>query len=319
MMRRAVIVASIALGTLRAPAEQVTLRGGAVVRAPLVREDAQAVYLDLRHDILRIPRPEILRIEKDAETKSQAESAGGTNRLYTAADAEVLGTAEAARKYAPAIVVVKSPGGLGSGFFVDRRGYLLTNFHVIGGEKHLSVTVFSLRDGRLKREVHTKVSIVATAPFHDLAVLKVEDLKEDVRHVLLAPGDRVEVGETVFAIGNPLGLERSVSEGVISQTERNYGGSLYLQVDAAVNPGNSGGPLFNHRGQVIGVISMKVAAMEGLNFAIPVRHVRFLLDHLDAFAYDETAAAAGYFYPNAPPPPGPFELRTRKMKSGEEP
>ena len=113
----------------------------------------------------------------------------------------------------------------------------------------------------------------------------------------------------MFAIGNPLGLERTVTEGVLSQTHRNFGGILYLQVDAPVNPGNSGGPLFNVRGQVIGIINMGVATMEGLNFAIPARHVTYILDHIDAFAYDAANPESGFVYPDPPRRPGAFSAQ----------
>jgi serine protease Do len=153
----------------------------------------------------------------------------------------------------------------------------------------------------LKRIIHREVEIVATAPFYDLAILKLKDQKDDFTTVILSPSDDVEIGETVFAIGNPLGLERTVTEGVVSQSERSFNGHLYLQVDAPVNPGNSGGPLFNGRGQVIGVINMGVPSMEGLNFAIPVREVKYTLDHLSGFAFDQSNSESGYVYPEPPP------------------
>jgi serine protease Do len=206
--------------------------------------------------------------------------------------------------FAPAVVVVRSPGGLGSGFFINKNGYLVTNFHVIQGQKHISVTRFKKSGAEFKRIIHKNVRIVALDPFHDLAVLQVESpLDTAFRPTVFGGDEEPAVGEKIFVIGNPLGLERSVTEGVISHTGRNFAGRLYLQVDASVNPGNSGGPLFNSRGQVIGVINMGVRAMQGLNFAIPVDHVKFVLDHIDAFAYDESNPLSGYVY--SPPPAKP--------------
>ena len=94
-----------------------------------------------------------------------------------------------------------------------------------------------------------------------------------------------------------------MTEGILSHTGRLFAGSLYLQIDASVNPGNSGGPLFNGRGQVIGVVNMGVPVMQGLNFAIPVRHVAFLLDHIEAYAYDASNSESGFVYVAAPPNP----------------
>lgn len=177
---------------------------------------------------------------------------------------------------------------------------------MIAGEKKISVTQFLQESKILRRVVHKDVEIVATAPFHDLAILKLTDFDTEITPVIFFAGREPSVGETVFAIGNPLGLERTVTEGVLSQTHRNFGGILYLQIDAPVNPGNSGGPLFNARGQVIGVINMGVPTMEGLNFAIPARHPKYILDQIDAFAYDATNPESGFVYPDPPRRPGKF-------------
>jgi len=216
--------------------------------------------------------------------------------------------------YAPAVVLVRSPGGLGSGFLVNKQGYIVTNFHVIKGQKHISITRFEKTETELKRVIHKKIRIVALDPFHDLAVLQIEEpLSDSFLPVVLPPDDEEpQVGERIFVIGNPLGLERTVSEGVISHTGRIIAGRLYLQIDAAVNPGNSGGPLFNNRGQVIGVINMGVQYMQGLNFAIPIAHTRYVLDHIDAFAYDESNPRSGYVYSS--PPPNPHKSKAKKSE-----
>jgi serine protease Do len=279
-------------------AVQVSLRNGSKIQAPMLKQSSDSVVLDLGYDVLRIPEREVLSILDDTEGAT-------TNKVshenYSVADSQYISTSVASKKYAEAVVVVKSPHGLGSGFIVNDEGYLVTNFHVIKGARHLTVTRFKQDGATLKRIIHREVEIVATAPFYDLAILKLKDQKDDFTTVILSPSDDVEIGETVFAIGNPLGLERTVTEGVVSQSERSFNGHLYLQVDAPVNPGNSGGPLFNGRGQVIGVINMGVPSMEGLNFAIPVREVKYTLDHLSGFAFDQSNSESGYVYPEPPP------------------
>lgn len=281
-----------------AGAVQVSLRSGGSIKAPLLKKDSESIVLDLGYDVLRIPAREVLAVLDNTTNITSTEA---TNAYYTTAEKEYITTAAAAKKYADAVVVVRSPHGLGSGFFVNKNGYLITNFHVIKGERHLTVTSFKRVGSTLKREIHRDVDIVATAPFHDLAVLKINDIDKNVTTVVLSPTDSVNIGETVFAIGNPLGLERTVTEGVISQAERKFKGLLYHQIDAPVNPGNSGGPLFNSRGQVIGVINMGVPAMDGLNFAIPVQHVKYVLNHLTGFAFDQSNPESGYVYPEPPP------------------
>lgn len=289
----------LSLGGSSLYAANISLRNGSRVQAPLLKKDDAAVVLDLGYDVLRIPMRDVLSISKDTAEKATTRV---QHAYYTTADTAQLSTATAAAKYAPAVVVVKSPHGLGSGFFVNTNGYLITNFHVIKGTRHLTVTRFKQEGHALKHIIHRDVEIIAVAPFHDLAVLKVNDLDGDIpATVVLSHSDKVEIGETVFTIGNPLGLERSVTEGVISQAERNFKGFLYHQVDAPINPGNSGGPLFNSCGQVIGVVNMGVMGMEGLNFAIPVEHVKYVLDHLSGFAFDQSNPESGYVYPEPPP------------------
>lgn len=291
-------------------ADDVILKGGAKIQAPILKKADDATVLDLGFDVLRIPNNEILSTYADDVLAGTMPV--DTNSLYTLQVPNRITTAEAAKLYAPSVVLVKTAAGLGSGFFINKEGYLITNFHVIAGEKKISVTQFLQEKKILRRVVHKEVEIVATAPFHDLVVLKIKNFDTEITPVIFAPQEKMSIGEAVFAIGNPLGLERTVTEGVLSQTHRNFGGILYLQVDAAVNPGNSGGPLFNARGQVIGIINMGVPSMEGLNFAIPARHSKYILDHIDAFAYDATNPESGFVYPDAPRRPGKFSSEQKE-------
>jgi serine protease Do len=285
-------------------AEEMVLKGGTKIQAPILKQSDDTTVLDLGFDVLRIPNNEILATYEDDLAEGTVPVS--SNGLYTAAVPERITTAEAAELYAPAVVLVKTARGLGSGFFINKDGYLITNFHVIAGEKKIAVTQFLQDDQILRRVVHKEVEIVAAAPFHDLVVLRLKEHDTEITPVVFAPEEKLGIGETVFAIGNPLGLERTVTEGVLSQTHRNFGGILYLQVDAPVNPGNSGGPLFNARGQVIGIINMGVATMEGLNFAIPARHATYILDHIDAYAYNAANPESGFVYPDPPRRPGAF-------------
>ena len=116
----------------------------------------------------------------------------------------------------------------------------------------------------------------------------------------MPPGQRVPVKRERRTDVDLLGLERSVSEGVISTTTRAIEGRVYLQTTAAINPGNSGGPLFNSKGEVIGVNSLKIMFSDGLGFAIPIEYVKYFLDHREAFAFDRENPNSGYRY--LPPP-----------------
>jgi serine protease Do len=210
-----------------------------------------------------------------------------------------------------AVVQVRTPSGLGSGFFINPDGYLITNFHVIEGETQISVEVYHQKSGQLERRTYKQVRIVAMNKFRDLALLRVEDPGVPAFvAVPLGDSDALAVGERVFAVGSPLGLERTVTEGIISTKTREMQGDLYLQTTAQINPGNSGGPLFNLRGEVVGVTNMKINFGEGLGFAIPVRAVRDFLTHRDAFAYDNNNPSSGYRY---------LEPPSRMKRPAEEP
>jgi serine protease Do len=199
-----------------------------------------------------------------------------------------------------AVVQVRTPGGLGSGFFLTDDGYLITNFHVIEGETQIAIEVYHQRSGQLERTTYRKVRIVAMNKFTDLALLKIEEKDSPkFKKVPLANEDALAVGESVFAIGSPLGLERTVTEGIVSTKTRQMFGQLYLQTTAQINPGNSGGPLFNLRGEVVGVTNMKIFG-EGIGFAIPVDAVRYFLRHRDAYAYDNDNPSNPFRYLEPP-------------------
>ncbi|MFT5239103.1 MAG: serine protease Do [Candidatus Promineifilaceae bacterium] len=303
MRKHATIFWVLALWAGWTHAEIVTLRGGAVIDAPLLKRDNDQIVVDIGHSAITIPMAQVLDIRKHDSDANTTLSDTAADQIYSTKPLKRATTEKAARTFSPAVILVRSPGGLGSGFFVNDEGYLITNFHVIRGEKRISVTRFERKGPVLNRIIYDDVEIVATDPFHDLAVLKVTPKnKNDIfTSVVLSANKKATFGESVFVIGNPLGLERSITKGVLSQVARNFSGSLYLQVDASVNPGNSGGPLFNERGQVIGVINMGVPAMQGLNFAIPIRHVKFLLENLDAYTYDQSNPESGFVYPDPPP------------------
>jgi len=174
---------------------------------------------------------------------------------------------------------------------------------VIQGETRISAILYQNVPGGLTRRRVEDVEIVAINPFFDLALIKLPlpaDLKPS--HVVLGNGEDVNTGDSVFAVGNPLGLERSVTQGIVSSRSRNLQGQLYLQTDTAINPGNSGGPLFNQRGEVIGVTSRGARAdmADNLGFAIPVSYVKDFLRHREAFSFDKTNPNSGYRYLDPP-------------------
>jgi serine protease Do len=257
------------------------------------------VIVDLGFDIVSIPRRAIRAIEKEDETQPPKSGAlvATTDDLYSTADLPVTSAKALAERFGEGVLLVSTPSGLGSGFFITEEGHLITNFHVVEGETKISISVFRQIGKEFKREKFEDVDIVATNPFLDLALLKV-DLPEGYKPIItyLAAEDGLRDGDAVFAIGNPLGLERSVSEGIVSRRNRAEQGLAYIQTTTQINPGNSGGPLFNSRGEVVGVTNMKIMGGEGLGFAIPVRYVIDFLRNRDAFAYNSESSDAGFRY-----------------------
>jgi S1-C subfamily serine protease len=169
--------------------------------------------------------------------------------------------------------------GQGSGFIIDRSGNILTNAHVVNGADRVVVT---LKDGRSFEAVVEGVDEVT-----DLAVVKIDDSDDILPVASLGDSDQVEVGDWAIAVGNPLGLDNTVTLGIVSTLKRSSsavgipGKRLeFIQTDAAINPGNSGGPLVNQNGDVIGINTAIRADAMGIGFAIPINKAKEIKDSL---------------------------------------
>ena len=166
---------------------------------------------------------------------------------------------------------------LGSGVIIDpQKGYILTNNHVIAGADEITVR---LDDGK-----EYNADVVGRDPKTDLALIRTKVALDVEGGAPMGDSDKAEIGEWVMAIGNPFGLERTVTVGILSAKGRVIGAGPYddfLQTDAAINPGNSGGPLFNMKGEVIGINTAIVASGQGIGFAIPINMAKELLPQLE--------------------------------------
>jgi serine protease Do len=301
-------VTLVLCGSYVAEAEVIQLKDNAVITGKVLAEKPDQVAVDVGYTVLVVPRSEIISIQREtAETKNTVPaeseaSSSGQARIYATAGNRVSAASvrDLVNTLGEAVVQVRTPGGIGSGFIINEEGFLITNFHVIEGETEIAVEVYH-QNGQLEPKGYRQVRIVAMNKFVDLALLKIEDrTAPKFKRVTLGRSDMLAVGERVFAIGSPLGLERTVTEGILSTKTRQLAGELYLQTTAQINPGNSGGPLFSLTGEVIGVTNMKVAYGEGLGFAIPVEAVKFFLDHRDAFAYSNENPGNAYRYLEPP-------------------
>ena len=177
--------------------------------------------------------------------------------------------------------IAEIPQGSGSGFIWDQEGHVITNFHVIQGASGAKVTLadHSVWDAQL----------VGVAPDHDLAVLYIRAPKNQLRPLAIGTSADLEVGQSVFAIGNPFGLDQSLTTGIISALGREINATTgrtiagVIQTDAAINPGNSGGPLLDSAGRLIGVntaIFSPSGSSSGIGFAVPVDTVNRIVPQL---------------------------------------
>jgi serine protease Do len=163
---------------------------------------------------------------------------------------------------------------LGSGFIVDKEGYIMTNNHVIEGASEIRV--------RLSTEKEFEAEVVGRDPKTDLALIKIKSWN-NLPVVELGDSEKVEIGEWVMAIGNPFGLSQTVTVGIVSAKGRVIGSGPYddfIQTDASINPGNSGGPLFNLQGEVVGINTAIVATGQGIGFAIPINTAKEVVAQL---------------------------------------
>lgn len=178
--------------------------------------------------------------------------------------------------------VSERPSGTGTGFVWDKQGHIVTNYHVVEGYKTAKV--------RLSDQRVFDVDVVGASPRHDLAVLKMRETKEVPAPVQIGTSHELKVGQTVLAIGNPFGLDHTLTTGVVSALGRSIDGDGsnntmedLIQTDAAINPGNSGGPLLDSAGRLIGVnvaIYSPSGASAGIGFAIPVDTVNRVVPQL---------------------------------------
>ncbi len=167
---------------------------------------------------------------------------------------------------------------LGSGFVISPDGYIVTNQHVISGADSIQVSFGDQKNGK---EQSYKAEVVGSDKETDLALLKIK--ASNLPHLKFGDSDAMQVGEWVLAIGNPFGLDHTVTSGILSAKNRNIRSGAFdsfLQTDASINPGNSGGPLLNMNGEVIGINAAIIAGGQGIGFAIPSNLAKRIITEL---------------------------------------
>lgn len=252
------------------------------------------------------------QIDVKTETNTR-ENVGGAVRLSLGQneDKNISTILEEASKCVVGISKIKNKGdtilstnatenlSLGTGTIISENGYILTNWHVVGNR--YSLCYVTLEDGT----TYNANTLWVDSDL-DLAIIKIN--ANNLKHLQLGDSDNIKIGDSVYAIGNPIGIEfqRTVTSGIISGIDRTLkleenNSSSYMegliQTDASINQGNSGGPLINSEGEIIGINSVKIESAEGIGFAIPVNIVRPIIEsfeetggfeeaYLGIFAYD---------------------------------
>jgi len=314
------LLSALCAGTAQAGDQvTVTLAGGAKVTATLLRESNDGVVLDLGFDVLNIPKNRVLDVSREeAAGKNEARRDHGifhTGRLDPADVPELV------RRYGDAVVVVKTAAGTGSGFLISKTGHLITNYHVVEGQNKVQVTLFRRTEQGYEKHELKKARILALQPLRDIALLQLDATELNGAlpdPVVINNSDDLRVGDLVFAIGNPLGLERSVTQGIVSSATRTIGHLRLIQTDASINPGNSGGPLFNARGEVVGIVCAGATSFDGLAFGIPANELVDFLLHRESYLYDAAQPLNGATY-LAPPYRAPGEGEPAEPQPGQTP
>ncbi len=192
-------------------------------------------------------------------------------RLKASAGEDFSGIIESSVK---AVVTIRTDVGQGTGFLITDDGYIVTNAHVLSGGSYVRAITYN-------QEI-VDADFIGYTSNMDIALLKIPGLNEKLE---LGNSDTISVGEKVIAIGNPLGLQFSVSQGIVSAVHRKGANGLnaYIQTDAALNPGNSGGPLIDKEGKVIGINNFKIGQSESLGFALESNYIK---EAVNAIAQD---------------------------------
>lgn len=296
----------------------VHLNDGNVVSGELLKTKQDCVIIDNACSVFAIPKAKIREVSKTQavelvsprpavpETRSSA-------RVFP--DSKIFGTRNSVpssieslvETFEDGVVQVKTPTGLGSGFIISDEGHVLTNCHVIENETQITITIFERTKYDFNQIKLSNIKIVALNPFYDLALLKIEDRPgKPFTRCYFSKTSSWRKGESVFAIGNPYGLNRSISQGIISDRERYVNGLIYIQTTAPINMGNSGGPLFDMKGDVIGVINMAYFRSDGIGFGIPLNYIYDFLSNVEAYSFDKDNPNSGHIY-NKPPRRASFE------------
>tara|TARA_Y100000310_G_scaffold270936_1_gene285022 strand:- start:2011 stop:2892 length:882 start_codon:yes stop_codon:yes gene_type:complete len=206
---------------------------------------------------------DVIKTQEDLETQSDKLS-----ELKASASSDFSGVIE---DTIDSVVSINTDVSQGSGFIITNNGYVVTNYHVIAGSSSISVVPY--------QESSKGAQLIGYVPDMDVALLKIDG---NYNPIDFGDSDNIDIGEKVIAMGNPFGLSFSVTEGIVSALNRegSNGYPVYTQTDVPLNPGNSGGPLINKQGKVIGINNFKIGGAESLGFALESNQAEFTVNRI---------------------------------------
>lgn len=225
------------------------------------------------HDVRKSLSKETAEVKSDLESQIGNVSSNLQEKI-SALDVQSGDFSAIIDEIIPAVVSIRTELGSGSGVIYDVKGYILTNKHVIAGAQQ--IVVVDSDDRRYEGKV------LASGQVIDLAVIQIVP-DQPLQSLSFAEEKDIKIGMKVIAVGNPLGLSFTVTEGIISATDRvtDNSGVQYLQTDVPINPGNSGGPLINAQKEIVGINTFKLTNSEGLGFAIPAKTAQAIIDFVE--------------------------------------
>ena len=274
----------------------IKLKNGDSIQAKITKETNKNIFLLFNKQPLKINKNLIKELIRNIDYQKPVKK----NSLYTLMDKRPFsGKENLIKEISQSVVLVKRPEGLGSGVIISEQGYVITNFHVIEKASKIAVVLFEKKGEKLKETTFNNVKIIAFNPLRDLALLKInpKDPSKKFPYSPIAKYANLKSGDEVFAIGNPLGLKQSVTKGIVSSTNRVILGQRAIQIDAAINFGNSGGPLFNKHGLVIGINTLGLQG-SALNFSIPREDIIYFLDFHSSYLLNDAHTISGMRYHN---------------------
>ena len=247
-----------------------------IIQANFIKQTKDDIFLDIKNDVIKIKKHRIVSLKKTL--KEFKIPLYKDNKLYDFNDINSEFDVKLLERTAVKVLV---PGiSLGSGFFISKEGYVLTNYHVINNVKK-DLEVYAMITGKNIKKKHKfkNVKIISIDPFRDLALLKVDLKGYKITFAKFSKEDVMQNGDIVFAIGNPKGFEWTTTKGIVSSKYRLMKGVRFIQVDTPINSGNSGGPLFNIHGEIVGMIDAKIPNADGLGFCIPREDILYFLNY----------------------------------------